>query len=69
MGEKRNMNRILAGKSEGKRGLGRPRWRCGNNINMDLREAGWGRMDWIDMTQDRDWWRDLVYTVTNFRVP
>jgi hypothetical protein len=57
------------GKPEGKRPLGRPRHRWVNNIKMDLREIGWGGMDWIDLTQDRDQWRVLVNTVMNLRVP
>jgi hypothetical protein len=54
MGEKRNACRILVGKPEGKRPLGRPRRRWEDNSRMDLREIGWGGMDWIDLTQDRD---------------
>jgi hypothetical protein len=54
MREKRNAYRILVGKPEGKRPLGRPRRRCADNIKMDLREGGWGGMDWIDMAEDRD---------------
>jgi hypothetical protein len=54
MGEMRNAYRILVGKPEGKRPLGRPRRRWEDNIKMDLREIGWGRMDWIDLVQDRD---------------
>jgi hypothetical protein len=51
---------ILEGKREGKRPLGRPRYRWEYNIQMDLREMGWGGMDWIDLAQDRDQWRALV---------
>jgi hypothetical protein len=54
MGETRNVYRILVGKPEGKRPLGRPRGRWVANIKMDLREIGWDGMDWIDMAQDRD---------------
>jgi hypothetical protein len=69
MGMKRNACRILVGKPEGKRPLGRPGHGWENNIKMDLREIGWGGMDWIDLTQDRDQWRALVNTVMNLRVP
>jgi hypothetical protein len=69
MGEKRDAYRILVGKSEGKRPLGRPRRRWEDNIKMVLREIGWGGMDWIDLAQDRDQWRALVNTVMNLRVP
>jgi hypothetical protein len=68
-GEKRNAYRALVGKPEGKRPLGRPKRRWENNIRMDLREIGWGGMDWIDLAQDRDQWRALVNTVMNIRVP
>jgi hypothetical protein len=57
------------GKPEGKRPLGRPTCRWVDNIKMDLREIGRGGMDWIDLAQDRDWWRDVVNTAMNFRVP
>jgi hypothetical protein len=69
MGEKRNAYRILVGKPEGKRPLGRQRRMWVNNIKMDLREIGWDGMDWIDLAQDRDRWRALVNTVMNLRVP
>jgi hypothetical protein len=65
-GQKRNVCRILVGKAEGKRPLGKPRHRCVNNIQMVLREIGWGGMDWIDLVQDRNQWRVLVNTVMNF---
>jgi hypothetical protein len=68
MGQKRNAYRILVGKPEGKRLLGKPR-QMGDNIKMDLREIGWDGMDWIDLAQDRDQWRALVNTVMNLRVP
>jgi hypothetical protein len=61
--------RILVGKPEGKRPLGRPRRRWLDNIKMDRRELGSGGMDWIDLVQDRDRWRAFLYTVMNFRVP
>jgi hypothetical protein len=59
-GEKRNAYRILVGKSEGKRQLGRPRCRWVDNIKIDVRKIGWDGMDWIDLAQDRDQWRALV---------
>jgi hypothetical protein len=68
MGEKRNAHRILVRRPEGNRTLGRPRRRWQDNIKMDLREIGWGGMDWIDLAQDMDQWRALVNTVMNFRV-
>jgi hypothetical protein len=69
MGEKRNAYRILVGKPEEKRPLGRPRRSWEDNIRIDLREIGWGVMDWIDLARDRDQWRALVNTVMNLRVP
>jgi hypothetical protein len=69
MGETRNAYRILVGKAEGKRPLGRPTRRWMDNIKMDLREIGWDGMDWIDLAQDRDQWRAFVNTVMNLRVP
>jgi hypothetical protein len=68
-GEKRNACKILMGKPEGKRRLGRPRQKWVDNIQMDLREIGSGGMDSIDVAQDRDQWRSLVNTVMNPRVP
>jgi hypothetical protein len=62
MGEKRNTYRILVGNPEGKRPLRRSRRRWEDNIKMDHREIGWGGMDWIDLTQDRDQWKALVNT-------
>jgi hypothetical protein len=67
MGEKRNAHRILVGKQEEKRPLGRPRCRWEDNIKMDLKEIGWGGMDWIDLAQDRDQWKALVNTVMNLQ--
>ena len=69
MGEKRGVYRVLVGKPEGKRPLGRPRRRCGDNIKMNLQEGGCGDMDWIELAQDRDRWRTLVTAVMNLRVP
>jgi hypothetical protein len=68
MREKRNSYRILVGKPEGKRPLGRPKRRWEDNIKINLREIGWGGMDWIDVVQDRDQWRALVNMVMNLRV-
>jgi hypothetical protein len=69
MGAKRNAYTKLVGKPEGKRLLGRPRHRWVDNIKIDFREIGWGGMDWIDLAQDRNWWRVLVKMVMNLRVP
>jgi hypothetical protein len=68
MEENRNAYRILVGKPEGKRPLGRPRHRW-VDIKMDLREVEWDGMDWIDLAQDSDRWRVFVNTVMNLRVP
>jgi hypothetical protein len=64
-----NGYRILVGKPEGKRPLGRLRRRWVDNIKMYLRKVGWDGMDWIELAQDRDRWRALVNTVMNLRVP
>jgi hypothetical protein len=69
MEETRNAYRILVGKPEGRRPLGRPRRKWVDNIKLDLREIGWDGMDWIDLTQDRDQWRALVNTLMKLRVP
>jgi len=67
-GEGRGVHRVLVGKPEGKRPLGRPRCRWEVNIKMDLGEVG-GVGDWMELAQDRDRWRALVNKVMNFRVP
>jgi hypothetical protein len=69
MGEKRNVYRLLVGKPEEKRPLGRPRRRWMGNIRMDLGELGWGDVDRIDLAKDRNKWRTLVNSVLNLRVP
>jgi hypothetical protein len=69
MGEKRNAYRLLVGKPEGKKPLGRPRRRWVDNITMDLGEVGWGDVDWIDLAKDRIRWRAVVNSVLNIRVP
>ena len=69
MGEGRGVHRVLVGKPEGKRPLGRPRRRWEDNIKMDLQEVRGGCADWMELVQDRDRWRALVSTVMNFRVP
>jgi len=68
MGDGRGVHRVLVGKPEGKRPMGRPRRRWEDNIKMDLREVGGGG-NWMELAQDRDRWRALVNTVMNFRVP
>jgi hypothetical protein len=69
MGEKRNMYRLLVGKPEGKRPLGRPRRSWINNIKMDFLEIGLSVVVWIGLAQDRYRWRALVNAVMNLRVP
>jgi hypothetical protein len=67
--EKMNAYRILVGKPDGKRPLRRPRHRWVDNIKMGLREIRWGVMDWIDVAQDKDYWRARVNTIINLQVP
>ena len=69
MGEDSGVYRVLVGKPERRRPLGRPRRRWVNNIRMELQEMGCGYMDWIGLAQDRDRWRTLVSAVMNLRVP
>ena len=69
MGDRRNVYRVLVGKPEGKRALGRSRRRWEDNIKMDLQDVGYGDMDWIKLAQDRDRWRALVTAVMNLCVP
>jgi hypothetical protein len=68
-GEKRNAYMNLVGKPEGKRPIGRHTRRWEDNITIDLREIGWGGVDWVHLAQDRDQWRALVNTVMNLRIP
>jgi len=69
MGEETGVYRVLVGKPDGKRPLGRPRRRWVDNIRMDLQEVVCGYMDWIGLAQARDSWRTLVSVVMNLRVP
>ena len=69
MSDERGVYRVLVGKPEGRRPLGRPRRRWVDNITMDLQEVGCGYMDWIGLAQDRDRWRTLVSAVMNLGVP
>jgi len=63
------VKRVLVGKPEGKRILGRPRLRCEDNIKVNFQEVGCGGTDWIDLAQDTDSWMALVNAVMNLRVP
>jgi hypothetical protein len=69
MGEKRNAYKLMVGKPEGKRPLGRSRRRWVDNIKRDPGEVGWGDVDWIGLAKDRNRWRALVNSVLNLRVP
>ena len=69
MGLERGVYRVLVGKPEGKRPLGRPRRRWVDNIRMDLKDVGCGYKDWIGLAQDRESWQTLVSAVMNLRVP
>jgi len=69
IGERRGVYRVLVGKPEGKRPLGRPGCRWEDNIEMDLQELGCGGMNWIELAQDTYRWRTLVNAVMNLRVP
>jgi hypothetical protein len=68
MEDMRNAYRILVGKPDGKKPVGRRRRKCEDNIKMDLREIGWEGVDWIHLAQDTDQWRTLVNTVMKLRV-
>jgi hypothetical protein len=68
MGEKRNVYKVLMGKSEGKRPIRRPRHRWEDGIKMDLREIGWGSVEWIQLAQNRDQWRAVVNKLINLWV-
>ena len=69
MGEEKGVYRILVGKPEGRRPLGRSRRRWVDNIRMDLQEVGCGYIDWIGLAHDRESWRTFGSAVMNFRVP
>jgi len=68
-GKRRGVYRILVGKPEGKRPLGRPRRRWVDNIKIDIQDVGCGGKDWIELAQDMDRWRERVNAVMNLRVP
>jgi len=67
MGERRGVYRVLVGKPEGKRPLGRPKLRWEDNIKINLKEVGYGGMDWLELAQDKDRWRVIVNALMNFR--
>ena len=69
MGDKRDVYRVLVGKPDGRRQLGRPRRRWEDNIKMDPQGVGCGGMDWVELAQDRERWRALVNAITNLPVP
>jgi hypothetical protein len=69
MGEEKGVHRVLVGKPEGKRPLGRPRRRWEDNIKIDFQEVGGGHGDWMELAQDRDCCRALMITIKNLRVP
>jgi hypothetical protein len=69
MDDSRGAYRVLVDRTEGKRPLGRPRFRLEDNIKIELQEVGLGVMDWIDLTQERDSWRTLVNAIMNLRFP
>jgi hypothetical protein len=69
MGKRRGVHRVLVGKTEGKRPLGRPKRRWGDNIKMDLQEVGCGVMDWIELAQVRVRWRAVANAVMTHRFP
>ena len=69
MGDRRGVYRVLVGKPDGKRPLGRPRRKWDDNIKIDLQEVGCGGMDWMELAQDRDRWWALMNAVMNLRVP
>jgi len=68
-GERRGVNRVLVGKPERKRPLGRPRRRWEDNVKMDIKEVACGGMDWIELAHDRDRWRAVMNAVMNISVP
>jgi hypothetical protein len=69
MDERRSVCRVLLGKPEGKRPLGRPRLRCDNNIEMNLQEVVCGGVDWFELARDRNRWRTIASAVMNLRAP